>query len=69
MHLRNFFGRLRLRRRPPTGPLTTAETTAADELRQETQARDSERTALGERPARNAHRAGKERLARRVAAT
>jgi hypothetical protein len=35
--------RLRIRRRPPTGPLTTAERTAAEELRQETLAKDSER--------------------------
>jgi hypothetical protein len=30
-------------RRPPTGPLTTAETTDAEELRQETLAKDKER--------------------------
>jgi hypothetical protein len=30
-------------RRPPTGPLTTAETTDAEELRQETLAKDEER--------------------------
>ena len=30
-------------RRPPTGPLTTAETTDAEELRQETRAKDKER--------------------------
>jgi len=35
--------RLRVRRRPPTGPLTTAETTAAEELRQETLVKDTER--------------------------
>jgi hypothetical protein len=39
-----FFERFRVRRRPPTGPLTTAETTAAEELRQETLVKDSERT-------------------------
>jgi hypothetical protein len=44
MHLRVLFERLRVRRRPPTGPLTTAETTAAEELRQETQAKDSKRS-------------------------
>jgi hypothetical protein len=42
--VRVFFERLRGRRRPPTGPLTTAETTAAEELRQETLVKDSERT-------------------------
>jgi len=29
--------------RPPTGPLTTSEATDADELRQETQAKNDER--------------------------
>jgi hypothetical protein len=42
--LRGLFERLRIRRRPPTGPLTTEETTTAEELRQETPAKDSERT-------------------------
>lgn len=42
--LRGLFERMRIRRRPPTGPLTTTETTAAEELRQETLAKDSERT-------------------------
>lgn len=42
--LGRLFGRLRVRRRPPTGPLTTAETTAAEELHQETLVKDSERT-------------------------
>jgi hypothetical protein len=41
--VRAFFERLRLRRRPPTGPLTTTETTAAEELRKETLVKDSER--------------------------
>jgi len=41
--LRGLFERLGIRRRPPTGPLTTAETTAAEELRQETVAKDSDR--------------------------
>jgi hypothetical protein len=41
--LRVIFGRLRFRRRPPTGPLTTAETTAAEELHQETLVKDTER--------------------------
>jgi hypothetical protein len=40
--VRGFFERLRIRRRPPTGPLTTAETTAA-ESRQETPAKGSDR--------------------------
>jgi hypothetical protein len=44
MRLLAFLERLGLRRRPPTGPLTTAETTAAEELRQETLVKDSERT-------------------------
>jgi len=35
--------RLLGRRRPPTGPLTTSEAREADELRQETLARDAER--------------------------
>jgi len=42
MRLRDFFERFRVRRRPPTGPLTTAETTAAEESRQETLAKESE---------------------------
>lgn len=37
-------------RRPPTGPLTTAEAQVAEDLRQDTLARDDERTA-DERPA------------------
>jgi hypothetical protein len=40
--VRGLFERLRIRRRPPSGPLTTAETTAA-ESRQETLAKDSDR--------------------------
>jgi exonuclease I len=43
MRLRLFFERFRVRRRPPTGPLTTAETTTAEELRQETLVKDTER--------------------------
>jgi hypothetical protein len=34
--------RLRGGRRPPTGPLTTSERTAAEELRQETLVKDNE---------------------------
>jgi hypothetical protein len=34
--------RLRGGRRPPTGPLTTSEKTAAEELRQETLMKDNE---------------------------
>jgi hypothetical protein len=40
--LRVLFERLRVRHRPPSGPLTTAETTAAEELRQETLVKDTE---------------------------
>jgi hypothetical protein len=51
-HLRGILERLRGVRRPPTGPLTTAEKTAADELRQETPPKDDERIERneGERP-------------------
>jgi hypothetical protein len=50
--LRLLLARLRGVRRPPTGPLTTAEKTAADELRQETPPKDNERIERnqGERP-------------------
>jgi hypothetical protein len=41
--LRTFLERLSGGRRPPTGPLTTAETADAEELRQETLAKDNER--------------------------
>jgi hypothetical protein len=41
--LRTFLERLPGGRRPPTGPLTTAETADAEELRQETLAKDTER--------------------------
>jgi hypothetical protein len=41
--LRLLLERLRGVRRPPTGPLTTAEKTAADDLQQETQPKDNER--------------------------
>jgi hypothetical protein len=34
--------RLRGRRRPPTGPLTTSEKTAAEEFRQETLVKEDE---------------------------
>jgi hypothetical protein len=47
--LRLLLERLRGVRRPPTGPLTTAEQTAADELRQETQSKDNERAERNER--------------------
>jgi hypothetical protein len=43
MGLRAFLERLSSGRRPPTGPLTTAETADAEELRQETLAKDAER--------------------------
>jgi hypothetical protein len=42
--LRSLFERFRVRRRPPTGPLTTTETTAAEELREEQLAKDGVRT-------------------------
>jgi hypothetical protein len=41
---RAFFERLRGGRRPPTGPLTTAEKATADELRTQTSRKDSERS-------------------------
>jgi hypothetical protein len=40
---RTFLERLPGGHRPPTGPLTTAETTDAEELRQETLANDKKR--------------------------
>ncbi len=42
-NLRALLEQLRGGRRPPTGPLTTAEGTRADELRQETLEKDKER--------------------------
>jgi hypothetical protein len=50
--LRLILKRLRGVRRPPTGPLTNAEKTAADELRRETSAQDDEQIERnqGERP-------------------
>jgi hypothetical protein len=51
--LRLILQRLRGVRRPPTGPLTNAEKTAADELRQETAAKadeQSERNQGGRSP-------------------
>lgn len=52
--LRTFLKRLPGGHRPPTGPLTTEETTDAEELRQETLAKDRERTEReqGKRDAR-----------------
>jgi hypothetical protein len=47
MRLRAFLERLSGGRRPPTGPLTTAETADAEELRQETLAKDAERIERG----------------------
>ena len=41
--LRTLLGRLPGGHRPPTGPLTNAEQTDAEELRQETLAKDNER--------------------------
>jgi len=43
-HLRALLERLRGGRRPPTGPLTTAEKATADELRTQTLLKDSEPT-------------------------
>jgi len=40
---RAFFKRIPGARRPPTGPLTTAESIDAEELRQEREAKDGER--------------------------
>ena len=42
--VRALFERLRGERRPPTGPLTTAEKATADELRKQTSLKDSERS-------------------------
>jgi hypothetical protein len=39
-----FLERLRSGRRPPTGPLTTAESATADELRKHTALEDGDRT-------------------------
>jgi hypothetical protein len=41
--VRVFLERLRGGRRPPTGPLTTAEKTTAEELRRETAVKENER--------------------------
>jgi hypothetical protein len=49
--LRTFLERLPGRRRPPIGPLTTEETVTADELRQETLAKDAERIERDEKNA------------------
>lgn len=49
--LRSFLERLSGGRRPPTGPLTTAETADAEELRQETLAKDAERIERGQEEA------------------
>ena len=43
--LSTFLKRLTGKRRPPIGPLTTAETIDAEELRQETLAKDKKRIA------------------------
>ena len=49
--LRTFLERFPGRRRPPIGPLTTEETVTADELRQETLAKDAERIERDEKDA------------------
>ena len=53
--LRLIVKRLRGVRRPPTGPLTTAEKASADELRQEAPPKDDEKIERneGEQPPRN----------------
>jgi hypothetical protein len=43
-HIRALFERLRGGRRPPTGPLTTAEKATADESRTQTSLKDGERS-------------------------
>ena len=45
---RAFLDRLPGGHRPPTGPLTTSEAKEAEELRQETQAKDAERIERGQ---------------------
>jgi hypothetical protein len=49
--LRAFLDRLPGGHRPPIGPMTTAETADAEELRQETMAKDNERMAREQREA------------------
>ena len=51
--MRNFFKRLRGGHRPPTGPLTTAETTEAEDLRRETLAKDEKRIEREQEEASN----------------
>ncbi|HVR12588.1 MAG TPA: hypothetical protein VMS41_02325 [Gaiellaceae bacterium] len=51
--MRTFFKRFGGGRRPPTGPLTTAETTEAEDLRQETLAKDEKRIVREQEEARN----------------
>ena len=46
---RAFFDRLPGGHRPPTGPLTTSEAIEAEELRQETEAKDAERIERDQR--------------------
>ena len=50
--LRAFFKRIPGGRRPPTGPLTTAEATDAEELRQENLAKETEQLEREEAEAR-----------------
>lgn len=47
MVIRSFLDRLRGERRPPTGPLTTAEESEAEVLRQETLAKDEKVSEQG----------------------
>jgi hypothetical protein len=51
--MRTFFKRLRGGRRPPTGPLTTAETTEAEDLRRETLAKEEKRIEREQEEASN----------------
>ena len=51
--MRTFFKRFGGGRRPPTGPLTTAETTEAEDLRHETLAKDEKRIVREQEEARN----------------
>jgi hypothetical protein len=51
--LRTLLERLPGGHRPPTGPLTSAEKTEAEELRQETLVKENERTERGQKERRD----------------
>jgi hypothetical protein len=51
--LRTLLERLPGGHRPPTGPLTTAEKTEAEELRQETLVKENERIERGQKERRD----------------